>query len=316
MELSGSTQEMVSPLNSVPPSQEKKFILNGFVYAAQLWDNARGVDDAALLPVIMLHGWLDNSASFNVLAPQLKGRQCLAIDLAGHGFSDHKSGWADYPLWSEVSAVYAIADQMGWDEFILIGHSRGAMMALITAGTFPKRIAKLVFIDSLIPPTVSPNKAVERMQKSLGEIKQRIERKQSLYPNYNAAIQARCNSRYAPVTIDTAKVLATRGLQEVGKSFHWHADGKLWAASNVALSQEMVDAFADHIIKQSIPSLLLMGNHGLITVANAEAAFVDQCLTLAQRLSADIRYYDDGHFLHIEAAAHSVAKDIQLFLED
>ncbi len=35
------------------------------------------------LPVIALHGWLDNANSFARLAPQLKGLRLVALDLAG-----------------------------------------------------------------------------------------------------------------------------------------------------------------------------------------------------------------------------------------
>ena len=38
--------------------------------------------------VIALHGWLDNAASFNALAPLLKDVYVIALDLPGHGHSD------------------------------------------------------------------------------------------------------------------------------------------------------------------------------------------------------------------------------------
>ena len=45
--------------------------------------------DAHDPPVLMLHGWLDNAASFGGVMPLLPGRRLLAIDLPGHGESDH-----------------------------------------------------------------------------------------------------------------------------------------------------------------------------------------------------------------------------------
>ena len=48
------------------------------------------------LPVIALHGWLDNANSFARLAPKLAGLRIVALDLAGHGHSGHRPAGAGY----------------------------------------------------------------------------------------------------------------------------------------------------------------------------------------------------------------------------
>ena len=53
-------------------------------FSALEWGNA---DDK---PVLALHGWLDNAASFTPLAPRLKNVRLIAVDLAGHGRSQHR----------------------------------------------------------------------------------------------------------------------------------------------------------------------------------------------------------------------------------
>lgn len=293
-------------INNMIP-EEKKFTLHGFTYVAQLWG------EAGQLPVIALHGWLDNSASFDVLAPQLQGVQCLAIDLAGHGLSDHHSGLTDYPLWSEISAIYAIADQMGWQQFALMGHSRGAMMSLLIAGVFPERISHLIMLDSMAPPMVASDQAPKRMIDSIEEIQRRIHRKMSLYRSFDDAISARCQSRFTPVQPETAKLLATRGLQDVDGQFHWHADGKLWAPSNVALSADMVGSFVQKIANASIPSLLLLGATGLVNIENPESDQERACERFVKELSTQVQIFEDGHFLHMEKANSDVASAINQF---
>lgn len=291
---------------TAPASVEKTFTFNGFTYAAQLWGKESD------LPVICLHGWLDNSGSFSELVAHLSGVQCLAIDLSGHGFSDHKPGVDDYPIWTDISAIYAIADSMGWQRFGIVGHSRGAMMALLVAGTYPERVSHLVMIDAIMPPLVEQEGVIERLQQSITEIHYRIERKASLFESRSEAIAARCMSRFAPVTMKTAEQLAVRGLSESSGRFFWRADSKLWSLSAIGLSADVLQAFVDHIVDNGVPSQLLLGEHGL--VMKAPEAVRQQCEALAHQLSSTVLVFDDGHFLHTETAAPQVAAAIQSFL--
>jgi pimeloyl-ACP methyl ester carboxylesterase len=49
-----------------------------------------------------------------------------------------------YAIWQDVADVIAVADALGWDSFALLGHSRGAAIAMLTASAFPERITHLV----------------------------------------------------------------------------------------------------------------------------------------------------------------------------
>jgi pimeloyl-ACP methyl ester carboxylesterase len=305
--LSNSSSPAGAPSHlSMASPIEKQFTFNGFTYAAQLWGDNGG------LPIIALHGWLDNSGSFSALAPQLEGVQCLAIDSAGHGLSDHKLGLDDYPLWADTAAIYAIADQMGWDSFALMGHSRGAMIALLTAGTYPERISHLIMIDAIMPPLTESASAIERIQGSIREVKYRIQRQATLFTSRQDAITARCMSRFAPVAESTAEQLAVRGLSESEGKYFWHTDSKLWSLSAIGLSSDTLQAFVRSIVNAKIPSLLLLGDQGLVKQAPAD--FAEKCEKLAVQIRARIEVFDDGHFLHTEKAASDVRKTIQEFL--
>ena len=285
--------------------QERQFNLHGFTYAAQLWGDGTG------LPIIALHGWLDNCASFDVLMPQLGNVQCLAVDLAGHGFSDHRAGLTDYSIWSEIASIYAIADQMGWKQFALLGHSRGAMMSLLASGVYPDRISHLMMIDALLPQMLTADQSIKRMQASIEELRWRVDRKMSLYTSYDRAITARCHSPFSPLLRPTAELLARRGLRDVDGQFHWHADGKLWARSNVSLSEDVVNAFLGNITAKT---LLLLASDGLIKSIQQCPDKLAAHNKAIDKVGMTVERFDDGHFLHMEKAAPLVAKTIRHFL--
>ena len=86
------------------------------------WSNVNTGDDASnntiTKKVLCLHGWLDNAASFNRLAPllldahsvssdeeqeQYQPMEILALDFPGHGLSGHKSVDGPPQLLAEVS---------------------------------------------------------------------------------------------------------------------------------------------------------------------------------------------------------------------
>ncbi|MGH1487627.1 MAG: alpha/beta fold hydrolase [Cellvibrionaceae bacterium] len=291
--------------STFPESEEREFIFNGFRYVAQCWGEDGG------LPVLAVHGWLDNSASFNILAPQLKGVQFVALDLAGHGYSDHRIGLSDYPIWSETAEIYAVADAMGWDQFALIGHSRGAMISTLASAVFPERISHLILLDALTPPPVSPDNSPERMVKSIQEIHRRLKRERSCYPTYEAAIKARCQSEFGKVSEASAELLASRGLTQFPEGYNWHADGKLWAPSNVALTAEQIESFVDNI---KAKTLVLLGEHGLKSTMVSGSPFERMLLKMVSELNTEIQEFDDGHYLHMESAAEDVAAAIQAFL--
>lgn len=141
-------------------------------------------------PVLALHGWLDNCASFDRLAPLLEGINLVAMDMAGHGRSYHRSPHANYNIWEEAEDIIGVSEALGWRNFSLLAHSRGAIASVITAGAFPKRIKRLALIDGLVPqqrkitrrqiflPRLSPSApaTVSAEQRSIPLLKRRWKR--------------------------------------------------------------------------------------------------------------------------------------------
>ena len=79
-------------------SREVRFTLPSIEVAAKVWGKPGG------LPVIGLHGWLDNAATFDLIAPHLEGVYLVALDLPGHGLSGHMPA-GGYSLWQQAATV-------------------------------------------------------------------------------------------------------------------------------------------------------------------------------------------------------------------
>lgn len=99
--------------------------------------------------VLALHGWLDNAASFVPLAAQLPGLELVAIDLPGHGHSAHLPPGTQYNTPGAICHVLDVADALGWDRFVLLGHSMGAGIASLAATAAPERVERLIAIEAL-----------------------------------------------------------------------------------------------------------------------------------------------------------------------
>jgi pimeloyl-ACP methyl ester carboxylesterase len=123
-------------------------------------DGGRGRSQASRgsLPVILVHSLAGNSAHWSKQLEHLRrSRRAVALDLRGHGRSERpKNG--DYTIAGMTGDVAAVADALGLDKFVLVGHSMGGGVALGYAGFHPDRVAGLVLVDPIgdgkqIPPS-------------------------------------------------------------------------------------------------------------------------------------------------------------------
>ncbi len=272
-------------------ARELQFDYFGRVIAAQEWGQPGDK------PVIALHGWLDSSASFAPLAPKLNNLHLIALDMAGHGLSDYREKGAPYNIWQDVYEVFEIADQLGWREFSLIGHSRGAMVSVIAAGTFPERIQHLALIDGFRPGTVEIEQAPQQLAKSIVDTQRINRRGVAYYPNLETAIGARQRAEI-PVSYAMAELLATRGVRETEEGYFWHSDQQLKIASAVKFSDEQADAFIRRI---TAPTSLIIAEEGIPRIKEYNHKSADRYPFVK------VHSLPGGHHLHMEDNIDGVA---------
>ena len=98
---------------------------------------------------VLVHGGAAHARWWDHIAPQLAtGRRVVALDLTGHGDSDHRSEYALEQWADEAVAVAGPAGIAG--EPMLIGHSMGGMVAFLAAHRHGARLAGVQIIDSPI----------------------------------------------------------------------------------------------------------------------------------------------------------------------
>lgn len=283
-----------------PAARERRFELPGLDLAALEWGALGG------MPALMLHGWLDNAGTFDLLAPLLPGRSLIALDLAGHGMSDYRSADSGYSLWQDAGDVLEVADRLEWPRFNLIGHSRGAAIATLFAAAFPERIDKLVLLEGGIPFVGQAEDAPGNLAKALVEQRELLGKSGRVFTSRDVAIDERV-AGFSKVSRAAALVLARRSLESVTGGFRWRADQRLKAASPVMLGTDDVRAFVKGV---RAPVLMVLAD------GSPFGAFPLYRQLIPEFADLTLVRLPGGHHFHLEGAEHEIAEHVQLFLKD
>lgn len=259
---------------------------------------AGGLDLAALVsgpeegsPVLAMHGWLDNAATFTPLRGLLPpGLRLVAIDLPGHGRSEHRRAGEVYHFIDWVRVVLDVADALQWPTFTILGHSMGAAIAALVGGTAPERIARMVWIDGLGPWAAPDSQAPAQLARSITEHRTLAKKhsRKMRDPDHAAAI---LSTVYADLSPRSLHILLERGLKESSEGVEFSYDLKLRAASPIRLTEAQVLAFLEAI---TAPVLFIRPEHGW----PADPALMQRRREAVKNIHlVDV---EGGHHVHLE----------------
>jgi pimeloyl-ACP methyl ester carboxylesterase len=101
-------------------------------------------------PLLLVHGFGGAKEDFTDFLDDLAGLgwHAVAPDLRGHGASDKPDDEAAYSFEIFAADVLALADRLGWDRFVVLGHSMGGMIVQHVVLDRPERVAALVLMDT------------------------------------------------------------------------------------------------------------------------------------------------------------------------
>lgn len=274
----------------------------GAQIAAKVW----GPEDGQ--PVLSAHGWLDNAASFDRLAPLLEGFRIVAFDFPGHGLSAHRPPGVLYHIIDTVPLFFDIADALGWQTFSLLCHSMGAGAASLAAGAFPDRVERMVLIDGLGPFSGHGKGAAEQFRKALNERAILSTKSGRLYDSPQAASEI--IAKLYRISASNADYLIRRGLKRVDTAgasspkWQFSYDLRLRGATALYMTQQQVLSFFHQI---SAPSLLIRPDKGW----PFDPELIDERIKAMKTLQ--VLDVSGGHHIHLENPER-IAQTIQQFL--
>lgn len=210
--------------------------------------------DADALPLLALHGWLDNAASFARLAPLLATcRRVIALDLPGHGHSAHLPGGSQrYHNLDQVDHVLDFADALDLECFDLLGHSLGAGIASLTAAAAPTRVGKLALIEGLGPLADDGSQTLIRWRDAHAQ-REASRRPARVFASIDAAVAARVAA--GGLDADEARPIVERNLREVDGSHAWRSDPRLRLTTPLRIEEMQLRRLLAGI---AVPTLLLL----------------------------------------------------------
>ena len=259
-------------------------------------DTARGAQaalrggDPAGPKLLCLHGWLDNAASFLPLMPWLGEFDVVALDLPGHGASDHRPPGCDYAFADWLHDVLDALDALGWEQADLLGHSMGGAIASFVAAAEPARVRRLALVEALGPIAGDPTKTGERLREAVRARRAKAARPPRVIPDAETALAARLAvTRMDP---EAARLIVARNLREVPGGYAWRSDPRLTLPGHVRMDEA------------SVQSVLAAIEAPVLVVAADPAPPYFPPEVRAARLAclrdARVQVLPGGHHLHME----------------
>ncbi|MEX0584345.1 MAG: alpha/beta hydrolase [Natronospirillum sp.] len=248
--------------------------------------------------MVALHGWQDNEGSFDALGQAL-GRQgperweLHALDLPGHGASDHLPPSQFYNLWDYVTLVQAYLDHLDTPVW-LCGHSLGGMVATLLASLNHDHVHGLISLDMLGMAIDKPEDQAERLISTL-QAQHQTQPHSRLSPTFAHAVARRQRSG-SPQTADANAALVRRGAVEQNGQWQFRLDPKVRLGSVFRFTEAQVIQLCGGI---QCPWDVILGEDGLYA-----KTVVERIQTMLPQMR--IQWWLGGHHFHMESAPEAL----------
>lgn len=264
-----------------------------------------GIEDG--IPVIALHGWLDNAASFEPIAERWALDQPFyAMELPGHGLSEHRPASSTYHLLDNIVDLAALVEKLApkGGPVILLGHSMGGIICALYAAAMPERVKQLILLDSLGPMTDATEAVLPQLRRAMERISKFRQSKLTVYPGVEMAAKVR-TSGIGKIGLGAAQRLVARGLKEVENGYSWTSDPRLMEPSLLRFSEAQVKVVFEGI---ACPVCLICGDKGYFADYEALKERIGYIRNIQKHIVSG------GHHFHMEGDVEATVRLMHEFI--
>lgn len=221
-------------------------------------------EEGAGIPVLCLPGLTRDNSDFDELAAALDGRcRLIRLTFRGRGASDHDPNFANYNPGREAEDVVAFLDHLGLDRVVVVGTSRGGLVAMVLAAMAKPRLAAVLLND--IGPEIAPD-GLSVIMSYLG-----IAPKATTLPAVTAALKARMQPAFPGLSDARWEALARRWFREEDGRIGLTYDPKLRDAVEAAGAGPAPDLWPLFDLFEGVPLAVVRGaNSDLLTAETVE----------------------------------------------
>lgn len=253
------------------------------------WGDRRGE------PLILIHGFLDHARSWEPFVASLQKKSTkplwvVAPDCRGHGDSGWVGAGGYYHFPDYLFDLDSVIHALGNPSITLMGHSMGGTISFLYAGTFPKRVRKLILVEGMGPHSLAFSDAPARMGKWISEVKALGQGKSRAYSTLEEAAK-RLRRKNPRLKLDLALQLARWGMKQTANGkWVWKFDPLHRTISPQPFYSGQALKFFRHI---KCPVLLIRGKESL---QSPRADMQQRLEALTHRTLVEIG--EAGHMVH------------------
>jgi pimeloyl-ACP methyl ester carboxylesterase len=214
--------------------------------------------------ILCLPGLTRNAADFDELAAALGGRhRLIRLTLRGRGASDRDPNFENYNVAVEARDVVAFLDALGLGRVVVVGTSRGGLIAMFLGAFARDRLAGVLLND------VGPELADEGLANIMSYLG--VPPRAGSFPEVAGALRARLGARFPGLPDAKWESLARRWFDQGPDGLVLNYDPRIRDAFEAQSRKEAVDLWPLFDTLAGVPLAVVRGaNSDLLTPATVE----------------------------------------------
>lgn len=191
--------------------------------------------------ILAVHGLMDNAGTFDrVIALLPKDYYIVCIDLPGHGFSSHFGPGVPLNFFSYVITIHHVLSALKWDTCIYMGHSFGGHIGTMFSILYPKRLEKLILLDSMLSIPMFNDELISHLRSTCDvSIKANTDNTSRTYTK-EEVLHALAYKRFSTLNAEATEALFNRAVTKVNERYKYNRDFRLSAQISPFLDMDQL----------------------------------------------------------------------------